>query len=925
MSFRMEPVEVDAPEAEAVGTEHAFPYFKYWGKTCGREDGASCHLLAYHALDVAAAGSVYLNSHPFLADLFAQALGLNRSCFIDLACFFLALHDLGKFSSDFQGQAPDLFRRLRGREPQGTRSERHDSLGYVLWTDAIQPIALEKGWIELTGPKRKSQRALKLWVAAVTGHHGQPPSTVYRSHQTQAIKLTRAFAPEDIDAAVCFSRDVRDLFLPDPVVLDAELLGERLKRASWWLAGLTVLCDWIGSNQKWFPCEERARVLPDYWAEVALPRAQEAVVRAGVLPAPTAPPAGLAELFPALAGKPPTPLQALAHRLPLESAPQLLILEDVTGAGKTEAAAILAHRLAAGNAALGAYFALPTMATANAMYRRLSNVYDRFFADGGSPSLVLAHGRRDLDRGFRDSMFEAVAGGYSTYADGELSAGARCAAWLGDHRKKALLADFGVGTVDQALLAALPSKHQSLRLLGLTRKVLVVDEVHACDEYMLSVLRRVITFHTAAGGSTILLSATLPHRTRQALIEAYTLALGGSTPKIEGDDYPLLTHVGAAACNEYPVQTRPEVARSVTVELMHELESADALVLQAVARGECVCWIRNSVDDAIETSRRLRTHLPSGQVRLFHARFALCDRLRIEDAVLKTFGKESTASERHGQVLIATQVVEQSLDLDFDQMITDLAPIDLLIQRAGRLHRHRRDAEGNRSEGPEGRPAPVLRVLTPPAVDEPGSDWLKTLLPRTAAVYTDHFRLWRTARLLADIGCIRMPEDARMLIETVYGDADEPLPAGLQRSASEAEAERAKARSLARQNALDLEEGYQPRSGTLDWWQDMHTPTRLGDASVTLRLARVEDGAVRPWCEADGWRASELSIRAARIAADAPHPAVEQAKASMADQGRWSLVLPLEKVDGTWRGSALNGSGDRVDVTYGAEEGLLFA
>ncbi|WP_419602660.1 DEAD/DEAH box helicase, partial [Thiolapillus sp.] len=209
----------------------------------------------------------------------------------------------------------------------------------------------------------------------------------------------------------------------------------------------------------------------------------------------------------------PTPLQQACLDLPIGTEPQLFILEDVTGSGKTEAALILAARLMAAGQAQGLYIGLPTMATANAMYDRMSTVYERLYRPGEPrPSLILSHSARHLSESFQQSLLAAQAS--ATHYGEEESIVAQCNRWLADNRKKALLADVGIGTIDQALLAVMPARHQSLRLLGLVGKVLILDEVHAYHAYTSEPLKRLIRFHAALGGSVILLSATLTRKQR---------------------------------------------------------------------------------------------------------------------------------------------------------------------------------------------------------------------------------------------------------------------------------------------------------------------------------------------------------------------------------------------------------------------------
>lgn len=908
--------------------------YSYWGKA--RPEGGNCaqyHLLPYHSLDVAAVGWRFLETHPSLLSRFSAALGVNAERLKSLLAFLLAVHDIGKFAETFQAMRPDLLAFLQERDVCRFERMRHDSLGYLLWTEVLWPRIEAEGWFAVPDDRRERRQwrqVFEVCLRAVTGHHGQPPKA--RSLAGGPLLPRNFFAPEDLDAAAEYVWAAAELLLgphrkaslvDDP----KELLG-RLKRWSWWLAGFAVLCDWIGSNQDRFAYCSQRMTLADYWQQYALSQADRALAESAVLPAAVAPFLNISGLFPYIAE--PTPLQTKAAQLPLQPGPQLFILEDVTGAGKTEAALILVHRLMTAGQADGAYIALPTMATANAMYGRMAGSYQRLFREGSKPSLVLAHGARELVEDFRQSVLP-VGGRELDYASGEGTATAQCAAWLADQRKKALLANVGVGTIDQALLAVLYSRHQSLRLFGLLGKVLLVDEVHACDPYVYRLLRTLLAFHAAAGGSAILMSATLPMTMRQGLVEAFCEGGDYEPPELTCKAYPLLTQVGAAGSTEDALPARAEVHRRVEVDWLTQREQAIALIRQAAAEGHCVCWIRNTVADALEARQFLAEYIPADRLHLFHARYPMGDRIAIENRVLKLFGKLSRAEDRAGQVLIATQVVEQSLDLDFDVMITDLAPIDLLLQRAGRLHRHRRDASGNPlpTGSMDGRGHPRLSVLGPQPDDDVDADWYKAAFKGASAVYPDHGQLWLTARLLTERGGFEMPDDARVLIEGVYGeDAQIRVPEPLQQTHFETEAKALSHSSLARQNSLALDEGYE--TPALDWWDDAATPTRLGDPVSNLRLARWQNGRIVPWAEGPfAWQLSDVSVRQALVAAEAEHAgagyggAVEAAKESMPDKGKWSLLVVLERVNGGWIGQAKDSQGRVVSIRYDSDAGLM--
>lgn len=404
-------------------------------------------------------------------------------------------------------------------------------------------------------------------------------------------------------------------------------------------------------------------------------------------------------------------------------------------------------------------------------------------------------------------------------------------------------------------------------------------------------------------------------------------------PELAETNYPLVTHVsgGDVPGAEVSVDTRGEVKRHVRVELVHDEAGVIQKILQASQRGQCVCWVRNTVADAMASFKLLK-----GEVReklmLFHARYALGDRFKIENDVIETFGTKNGARERPGKVLIATQVVEQSLDLDFDYMVSDLAPIDRLIQRAGRVHRHVRDVSGNRLEG-EGakdqRGEVVIAVFSPAIVEKPQESWFKAVFKAAAYVYPDHGQLWRTARLLEKKGGWNMPEDARNLIEGVFGDKAEAIPEALQGRHIRAVGKNSAEKSLAHSNVLQLEDGY--RVTPMHWLDETLAPTRLGEASTVVRLACWDGANLEPWFKDKEfpWEMSQLSIRETLIKSEAVglDPSLQEAvamlKETLPDKGKWSVLVVLRKLESeVWQGTAQDMEGGTVVVSYDRVRGL---
>lgn len=859
----------DVKAGRVIAMNNTTPnYYRYWGKakplaSLGDQTTAPCHLLPFHSLDVAAVGFYLLSPETPRNQAMAKSLDLSPTQLQSMFTFALALHDLGKFARAFQGLARPMVEGLVPADPRIGYRVRHDSLGMLFWKQTILDRLGDANawhWPKQQTFSRYARRALESLLGAAFGHHGQPVAS-------GSERLAKHAHDDDQDAVWAFSTAIVDLLQPEwPVdCMNDPEWGQRLKKLSWHLAGQGMLADWLGSNQEAFRYQSEAEDLATYWQDKALPRAKALLEQLGFTTSLTPTSfKGVESFF----GFPPTPLQRWAQDTELADAPQLFILEDVTGAGKTEAALTLAHRLLEKRQVGGVYFGLPTMATSNAMYSRIANIYRRWFTDEKPPNLVLAHGARQLNEQFGATVVPQQAQD-ANYGPGEGSASAVCNQWFADSRKKALLADVGVGTIDQVLMGLLPFRHQSLRLIGLANKLLIVDEIHACDDYMLTLLTAVLETHVQQGGSAVLLTATLPLRMRKQLVAAWQRGLAVASPApVNIEAFPLATHVFQEHLIEQPVATRKSVARDVLVEQIADEETVIANLVDAARQGQCACWIRNTVDDAISAIETLSQCVPEPEkLLLFHSRFVMADRQSIETAALELFGKESGSEDRAGRILVATQVVEQSLDLDFDVMISDLAPIDLLIQRAGRLHRHGRDTEGNRTDAADQRPVPVLQIFAPAFTPAPGKNWIKDFLPGTAAVYGNHGQLWLTLNSLLTQGALRMPEQARLLIESVYGeDAECNIPDGLMDSHFAQEGERQSQVAMGRFNKLNLDQGYVPSSATNGWQEEIDIGTRLTDEpSVTITLVRLNEqrNELLPWVDTSKypWEMSQLTVR----------------------------------------------------------------
>jgi len=519
------------------------------------------------------------------------------------------------------------------------------------------------------------------------------------------------------------------------------------------LAGLTSVADWIGSDERYFPPAGEAVDLRRYLRE-APEKAKNALDALGWTGWRGKAEVGdFRQVFPEL---PPRPVQVRTCELAREiDGPALVIIEAPTGEGKTEAAFYLG---AAWNARLrqgGCYVALPTQATSNQMYERTRCFLSKLYPEDKVNLHLLHSGAALADLGWALQP-------RNVSPDGEQDETPNVVAeeWF-KRAKRGLLAPFAVGTVDQVLLAVLQTRHVFVRLFGLANKTIIIDEVHAYDTYMSTLLERLLEWLRSLGCSVVLLSATLPRAKRERLLQAYAGAEVATAEK----PYPRITWAVPGASEAIHVKADPSLSRTVHIEWFpNEPGELAPALWEALKEGGCCACVCNTVARAQALYEALRGYFQEEELILFHSRFPWARRQALEKEVLDRFGKEG--SRRPGRaVLVATQVIEQSLDVDFDLMVTDFAPVDLVIQRVGRLHRHR-----HRRGRPEPFRVPRLWLLTPD-LDESGVP----VFGKVAPVY-DEYVLLRSYLALSGLDKLRLPDEVEPLIEAVYGNQEPSCP-----------------------------------------------------------------------------------------------------------------------------------------------------
>lgn len=726
-------------------------YFRYWGKTA---DDGSYHLLPYHCLDVAAVAVAWWNSSAAIRRNFCQ--GENEEQIRAWLLFFCALHDYGKFDLRFQFKNQSVFKQLYALSGGTLPSEKEIK---VYWHGEAGLYWFHNDFIDLFGEESvedsffanddepEQWAAWKPWVEAVTGHHGHLKKTDYVKEFEFSSLVDSRYKAVDYSTRIEWLNALEGLFL-DPVGFS--LTDEPPFLSSFgavFLAGFCSVADWLGSRcDKYnFSFLGVPEDLCSYFEHRVAADAQRVLQLSGIV-GHVNPFVGVAALLPA--GKAPRSLQSVAETLPTKQT--LTIVEAPTGTGKTETALSYAWKLVDAGLADSIIFALPTQATANAMFSRLEKAAIILFSD--SPNLLLAHGYAKFNEEFAKLKKHG-----KPEDDDEQDGWVKCSEWLAESRKRVFLGQIGVCTIDQVLISVLPVRHRFVRGFGVGRSVLLVDEVHAYDAYMYGLLEEVLRQQKASGGSAILLSATLPSTQKQQLFSAWGADL---TDKEGSDDFPLIS---SAADSEVTTFSLPKSEKQepviVNVECLRtqDMIPDDALIsqmIEAAGKGAQVAVVCNLVDAAQTLYEALKSKaegLPI-EIDLFHARFRFLDRKEKEQGVIRNFGLEGERGK--GRILVATQVVEQSLDVDFDWIITQLCPIDLLFQRMGRLHRH----EVNNTTRPVGFSDCLCIVLLPQEDDYGG----------TGVVYANQRVLWRTEQMLTDCERIVFPGAYRSWIEKVY-------------------------------------------------------------------------------------------------------------------------------------------------------------
>ena len=763
-------------------TTETAPHYtrRFWAKAQPyRQSGPErIHLLEHHLADVGACFEALL-AQPNIRQRLAGSGGVDSLDYPTAArlALFAALHDIGKVNIGFQtriwrdedfsagqrrpsraGHYHELAPVMLG-ENTGTTDKFFGSLDW--WWDATE------SWDDCGG-----ETVCALFIAALS-HHGQPLQL--EGGLNHNSRLWTDIGSLDPFAQLQRIGRLARLWFPAAWESDGNPLPSKPEFQHHFL-GLCTLADWIGSNEEWFPfCDEPH----DGYMEQARDQAHRAVRDIGLDVAQQRNQFAGAPDFPGLFPHidAPNAIQQAALGTPLDE--QLLIIESETGSGKTEAALWRFARMYEAGLVDGLYFALPTRAAATQLHRRVTRFMEQLFPPENRPDTVLAVPGyvRAGDIGGHHLQ------NYEVWWDDHADAATRTRRWAAESSKRYLAAQIAVGTVDQVMMASLRVRHSHMRAACLSRNLLVVDEVHASDPYMRRILKALLDTHLGSGGHALLISATLGSvALRQWLSAARAQTV--AAPSLEdavAAPYPAVSKMDPEGESVAPAGENRQ-AKSVSViaqPLIHDFGKVAEFALQGARMGAKTLVIRNTVSNAVATQEALEQAAGNDRSFLFsvgdvatlhHSRFALDDRRLLDARVEELLGRNRASG---GLVVVGTQTLEQSLDIDADLLITDLCPVDVLLQRIGRLHRHRRETR------PAGHESPRCVVLTPDTGDlspllQRGTN--STGLGPHGFVYEDLRVLEATRRLIVQHPQWDIPRMNRELVENAtHPDALEAI------------------------------------------------------------------------------------------------------------------------------------------------------
>ena len=717
-------------------TKYKNPSELIWAKS-NRDNPEEIHLLIFHLLESAAVGLALWNYSlsKSIKQEIANLFNLPEETYGHYLAYWIGLHDIGKATPAFQIQ-------LERVNPALIKAIRNSGL-------SIDPT-LTHAYHSLLSGKYLSQKDYipKEVEIAISGHHGKW-NTFYRPISSLAFGDEKwQSVRESYDEILKRVLGITNFNLPKIEQIEIS------NTFTTWLSGCICAADWLSSNENYFHYQDSWQE-PESYLKIAYEKAVDVLKETGWIGWQSkGEKQTFAQMYHFKGWEGPNDIQQQAieaYQTFNPKTPFMMLVEAPTGIGKTEIAMYLADQWLQNNNGSGMYIAMPSQATSNQIYSRSKDVLENRYSDQ-LINLTLAHGQARWNEQVNKIRVKEV--GEKSDQQGLITS-----EWFQNNLKRSLLTPFGVGTVDQIFLSILQTKHFFVRLFGVKNKVIIFDEVHAYDTHMNTLFHRLLEWLRALGASVIILSATLPENTRKEIISHYC-----DIPKenISSDDhYPRITLASPEKGQIVTPLSWTKPDREIKLTWVQE-KHLNELLQDRLSNGGCAAIICNTVRQSQEIYLQLKAQgiVPDKDLFLFHARFPFRWRQQIESDVLEKFGKEATrANGKRPQkaIVVATQVIEQSLDLDFDIMVTELAPIDLILQRAGRLHRHERIGQR-----PDNLMQPELMIF------EVDKDKNGLPLVGEREPFYGKSTLLRTYFHLHEITTLKVVTSTRELIEKVY-------------------------------------------------------------------------------------------------------------------------------------------------------------
>jgi CRISPR-associated endonuclease/helicase Cas3 len=670
-----------------------------------RPDGFRWHSLLHHMIDVGACAEALLAT-PVMAKRFKHLTGVDLTPAITARLTVLVmLHDFGKAQSVFQNQIVAGCERGQGHmEPWLAALMQAGERGNGRYLDGMADalgLSSVEAWFcngtDLRDENSEEDGLCSLLAASTFHHGGRGELAKIRTYDLSSLEVTSAFGVHPMDGLREIGEALR-LLLPD-----AWGMGEAVPVSGdliHWFSGLAMISDWMGSDSQ-------ERRFP-YWdgrgtAKVRLSFARKRAARLlSDIGIPVSREMGTPEPLSALVdddGRPMVPTEVQQAVLDIPADQHFMLLEAPTGDGKTEAAILRYLVLVAAGEVDSLYFAVPTRSAATELRQRIETILSRVMPNLPGKVVAAMGGRaRDV---------------YDVDAD---------IPWAAGHPARFMAAPIAVGTIDQAYLSVMKTRHADMRSFLLCRALLVIDEVHAADPYMSELTAALAERHIRWGGHVLLMSATLGSDALDRVCNRLGQDRQTSFQEAVNTHYPLIRSGVSGPNGESSKLLAASSEKTVQLRIMPTAEVLEQ-VKSAVQAGARVLFIRSTVTDAVETQRALEAAgiatLAVGMEddgdsiqSLHHGRFVASDRAKLDAALVAMIGKKAPVrSAGQGVVCVTTQTGEQSLDLNADLLISDPCPVEVFLQRLGRLHRHK----GLRPEGFE---TPLCIILDPGDLEE---------------------------------------------------------------------------------------------------------------------------------------------------------------------------------------------------------------